>query len=309
MKTPRIAATALACISLFANSLPAQDVTKRIEQSHQAHSLSITNSFGKVEVQSHGGDRIDVVVEISVSGNPKLSSQKWLDQVTIVTTEKDGKVELITKSYLGNQKGVKNFSVNYTVRMPENTHISVRNSFGNTSIARSTGTVDVNQQHGSCYIGEALGKDNQIKVTFGSLTGNTIAHADINVQHGSTTLQSVSHASLKQQFGSVKLTQVSGEVRINATHGSVRIEEVTPATTLLDLVSQFGSVELEKVPERGFRIDLEGQFTSFKWPDHFDVREKNEASVHNASYALESDKGPTPSRIKINASHGSVRIR
>jgi hypothetical protein len=279
---------------------------KTVEKSFSATTLAITNSFGDVNITTHGGSNIEMTVVITVNNEKPADAAKQLNDINIQVKEAGGRVDVITKNEVKQTKGCNSFRIDYSVKMPESTNLIVKNSFGNTTIASVKGNLDVKQQHGDCYVGSVTGATNKIKVMFGRFNGALITNADVDVQHGNSTLSKLKNVNFKQQFGTLKVTEIEGELRVNASHGAFKVETVLPGLTLLDVTSQFGAVELSNVPKEGYRIDLDGSFTSFKYASTFTVIE-TEKDITSESHSLQS-KGGGEKLIKINASHGSVKV-
>ncbi len=303
MKTKIATLVMLALASMV--QLRAQE-EKTVQKSFAASTLSINNSFGDVDVTTYVGSKIEMTVVISVTSSSKSSPAKELDKINIEVKEIGNRVDVSTKNEISNQKGVREFRIDYTVKMPENTNLIVKNSFGNTTVARVKGTLEIRQQHGDCYVGEAIGANNTIKVQFGRLNGGAISNADVDVQHGNSTIASFNNVEARQQFGNMKVGELQGVIKVNASHGSFKSDRVLPALTRLTIESQFGAVELSEVPKQGYRIDLSGSFSTFKWPDHMKVIE-SEKEITSASYQIQSQNGGEK-LIDIHASHGSVKI-
>ncbi len=292
---------------LLGSAFGAQAQSERtVEKSFVATTLSISNSFGDVNITTHGGSKIEMTVVITVNNEKPSEAAKQLDDINISVKESGGRVDVVTKNEIKQTKGCNSFRINYTVKMPESTNLIVKNSFGNTTIASVKGSLDVKQQHGDCYIGSATGQNNKIQVQFGRLNGALITNADVDVQHGNSTLSKLKNVSFKQQFGTLKVTEIEGEVRVNTSHGAFKVENVLPGLNLLNVTSQFGAVELANVPKDGYRIDLDGSFSTFKYSSAFTVIE-SEKDFNDESYSLQG-KGVGEKLIKINASHGSVKV-
>lgn len=295
----------LAAFIAMASAAAAQ-TNKTIEKVASAQTLSIQNSFGDVNVHTHAGKNIEVTVEITVSNTGKDPS-KLLEMIDVEVKETPGKLELITRNKITNQKGQNQFSIDYTVRMPEPTNLYIKNSFGNTTIAKVSGTLNINQQHGDCYVASASGNANDIHVQFGRLNGASIANGNVEVQHGATTIARLSNITVRQEFGALRITEVKGKMTVDASHGSVKIDNVLPELTSMDVRSQFGSVEIGNVPQQGYRIDFDGDFTTFKYPAYMKAVEVNK-DMTSESYKLQCNGAEPEKVIKVRASHGSVKI-
>ena len=101
---------------------------KTVQKSFTASTLSITNSFGDVDVTTYAGTKIEMTVVICLTSSSKTNSLKELEKINIEVKETGSRVDVVTKNEINNQKGVREFRIDYTVKMPENTNVIVKNS-------------------------------------------------------------------------------------------------------------------------------------------------------------------------------------
>ncbi|MEP7255406.1 MAG: hypothetical protein ABI666_06495, partial [Ferruginibacter sp.] len=163
--------------------------------------LNIQNSFGSVEVHVWDKNEIKVDVDIEVSANTDAYAQKMLDRIS-VTDEKNGR-EISFKTDMkdmNNSKGDNNKSsmeINYSISMPANNPLTVKNEFGSTTIPDYRGEVDLTSK-------------------FGSLTtGNLASIKNIHVEFGKANLTNITSAPVTIKFSKAVIAKLSGDIKLN----------------------------------------------------------------------------------------------
>ncbi|MBK9483907.1 MAG: hypothetical protein IPO01_01400 [Chitinophagaceae bacterium] len=161
--------------------------------------LNIQNSFGSVKVTTWDRNEIKVDVDIEVSANSETLAQKILDRITIAD-EKTGKgISFETKMKdINNSKDEKSsMSINYSISMPSNNALTVKNEFGATTIPDFRGEVDLTSK-------------------FGSLTtGNLSSIKSIHVEFGKANLTNITSAPVTIKFSKAVISKLSGAVKMN----------------------------------------------------------------------------------------------
>ncbi len=133
--------------------------------------LKLSNSFGDMKIESYGGDIIDVNVTIILELKNDKNKEELFDKVKIEATESGNRVSVRTVNDLNGGRDVKKFEINYYVKVPEGLDVEVHNSFGHVTVNGVVGNMEVDVQHGDCYIAKAGSGRNNLRVSFGDLRG------------------------------------------------------------------------------------------------------------------------------------------
>lgn len=288
----------------FAITKPALDKKKVIVKTFPLTSnqkVSITNQFGKVEVNNW--ERKEVKIEVTIITNAKDDelAQMILDEITIKETANadisfETKINAnrgVDKARRGKNNISSSMQINYKVFMPASNPLYVKNSFGDTFINDRTGATQLFQSYGSLVTG-TLSQLKDVKVEFGKLISEGIYASQIH--------SSYSDVNVKNLAGDVKSDfQFCGKLQLGL---SKNIENLLIDASYSDL--------LLLLPEKlnaSFLIktsygDLKNR-SAIKLTD--ETQEKKFTPVFNRTYTGKSGNGAAI--IQIKNSYGDVNIR
>jgi hypothetical protein len=280
---------------------------KRSFETANSPQLSITNSFGDITIKKHNNKIIDVLVEINIVPKRTKDMEKIKDRVRIDIKEVGDLIELTTIVDL-NGISTEGVEIDYTVSMPANTALLVRNQFGNVWIEGTESNVYARVQHGDFFCGDIGGADNSIKVQFGELRLETIKDAELEIQHGDFHANRLKDVELEVQFSDVEIDRVEGDVDIDVQHSDLEIGVVAIELRKLDIDAQFSDVEITSGLWSVFYMELEGSFSDFSFPSLFKdwiVYESKE--INSVEYQI-NDRDTSGGRIIIDADHSDVDL-
>lgn len=270
--------------------------------------LSIKNSFGDIKVEEFSGSKIEVNVEIIVEAKNDKNTKEYLSKIYIEAKEEGNNVFLKTVNELKGMK-VKNFQINYDVRIPKNTNVKITNSFGDVKIQSISGSVNLTVQHGDCFVAKSDGDDNVLKVDFGDI--RVIESGDIQIvsKHGDVTIGKIDRLKLANQFGDSKIQELNGSADINVLHGDLSIEKVGSKVEYMNIDTQFGDIEIEGLDGMDFKINFDGSFSDFDFDDDWRV-ELSKKDYNVEGYVLHTnDSGATGTKsLRIKAQHSDVDL-
>ncbi len=228
--------------------------TKAVNKSYNVSSadkLDIQNSFGSVKVITWDRNEIKVDVDIEVSANTEALTQKMIDRISVNDGQNGREISFRTvikdvkNGY--NSKGEKStMHINYSISMPANNPLTVKNEFGATTIPDYRGEVELTSK-------------------FGSLTtGNLSNIKNIQVEFGKADLANISGAPVTIKFSSAVISKLSGTVKMNLEFcSSVRLN-LDNNLTNLDLKTSYSTVNLKPIGDLPASYNIFTSFGSFK---------------------------------------------
>lgn len=262
--------------------------------------LNIQNSFGSVEVHVWDKNEIKVDVDIEVSANTDAYAQKMIDRIS-VTDERNGK-EISFKTDMKDihdSKGDNNKStmqINYSISMPANNPLTVKNEFGSTTIPDFRGEVDLTSK-------------------FGSLTtGNLSSIKGIHVEFGKANLTNITSAPVTIKFSKAVISKLSGDIKMNLEFCSNVRLNLDNNLTSLDLKTSYSTVNLKPLGSLPASYNISTSFGSFK--NTSDVKfnssedDKNDDNKYSPrfdnEYSGKSGSGNIP--VKVKSSFGKIIV-
>lgn len=275
-------------------------------------SLSIRNSFGDIDVESHDGDMIEVEITITVETKNNKDVQEYLEKIKIDVTESGNEVSLKTINNINGGNKVRKFSIDYDVQVPSGTDLKIRNTFGDLTIEDVDGHLDINVQHGDAFIGTSSytgDRVNELNVQFGDLKVEQIHISEINVQHGDFLIGSSHGGDVDLMFGEGSIGLLSGKVNIDVGHSDMDIDDLGKDIESILTKLQFSDFRIGGVSDGDFKLELEGNFTDFDWEGTYQVQSRDKG-MNSESFILFSDEPSDNSKlIRIRGSHSDVNIK
>lgn len=270
--------------------------TKAVNRSYNVSAsdkLNIENSFGSVKVTTWDRNEIKVDVAIEVSANTESLAQKMLDRITVSDGKSGSEISFKTSMKdVNNSKGEKSsMEINYTISMPANNGLTVKNDFGSTVIPDFRGEVDLTSK-------------------FGSLTtGNLSSIKNIHVEFGKANLANITSAPVTIKFSKAVISKLSGSIKLNLEFCSNVRLNLDNSLTSLDLKTSYSTVNLKPMGGLQASYNIFTSFGSFK--NTSDVRfSSNEEDGDNHGpkfdyeYSGKSGSGSVP--VKVKSSFGKI---
>lgn len=305
--------------------------------------LDIENKFGKVHVNTWDKNEISVEIVMIARANSDDRAQRLLDLIDVKINQSANLIGFKTQLESINSKGKQGFEVNYTVSMPKNNPLRLKNSFGDAYVANLSGQADLNVEYGSLKTDDLSGNNNTVRVSFGSGDLSSLRSGKLDVEYSKLTLGSSETLDLKSNFSDIKIERVKdlairvkygnaklgtvGNVQGSSSFSPFRIRELGDK---LDMhVQHGGNFEVDKIAKDFKSINLDGSFSSFElnFEDNaafnfdvdldfgsvrldneqiqFSLKEKKNTSIH---YIGKVGKANSDANVKIRAQYGDVRF-
>ena len=123
-------------------TLSAQKITKEFHKEYAAGTntaLEINNRYGDVVIQSSDKDQVVIDVKVTIEYPNKEKAEKLLSYIDVRFSEGDNLVSAKTLiddkfNFTGWGGGSRSFSIDYDIRMPLGTALTLSNKYGNTDI-------------------------------------------------------------------------------------------------------------------------------------------------------------------------------
>ena len=310
--------TAFLVITLLSIStaLFAQEVTKEFYREftpRPATTLDINSRYGNVVIESWDRNLIVIEAKLKVSNprNNREHAEYTLNRVNVEFSESGNVIKVSTK-YDSDFNPIRrnlvssynnSISVDYNIKMPVSTNLTLVNSYGNTTINELSGLVNINISYGNLAVNKLTrgneSPQNNISLRYGNgniteagrLTLNTSYVGSLNISKCTTVLLESKYSKLN--FGEV--SSITGESR----YDNIQIGSITN----LDLDSRYTKTNIRTLTN-SLKLEIGyGSFTADNITTGFESLEVNTryapvklGIADNASYQL-----------NVNARYGGIR--
>ncbi|MDH5609300.1 MAG: hypothetical protein OEY56_07450 [Cyclobacteriaceae bacterium] len=339
----------MALLFLFALNGQARqmtEATKVINKTYKvtaATGLSIRNSYGNVHVNTWEKAEFSIKVDVIARAGSEEKAHRILDQITIDINESGAEIAFLTQLDKVATRSNEEMEINYTVFMPIENPLRIKNSFGDMYVDNRRGESNLEIAYGSLKAGE-LTNSNQLKVSFGSADILRIEKGEAIFKYSKISIESAGTLKLGQHFSEVELEEVgtldlesrfgsvwlgkSGRIDADVEHSKFEIGELNQSLQmdaafvsnfkigllrkefeLVDITGKYGSYNLNL--ESGVRSLFEGTFRFADLRDseglidfNYKIRDMN-----LNEYKGRIGAGNTSKLIRISSSYGDCKIR
>ncbi len=342
-KITYIHALMLVAIAANAQVERSKEISKSFDVT-ASNTLSITNKYGDVHINTWDQNVIEVKVTITAIKRSELRAQDALDKVRIDFEESSSEIEVETKIDGGfNNRNGEKLTIDYIVNMPKSNNLNIRHSYGTLFMDDLAGEVNIKMSYGNMKIGSLTG-DTKIKLVYGNgeidkmgdgelsigysnLNLDEVGDVEISNQYSNIDIQKVRDISYTNKYGNLSIEDVNslkgsskyGKVSIDKlyntlvlemAHGSgVNVRWISKEFNWIDIDSSYASSTLKF--EKGFSAELEGLFKycNLKYDsDDFDFSYIDKGNTSSEYKGKIGAGAKSNSKIRLRSDYGNIRI-
>lgn len=276
----------------------------------KSDALEVDNQFGLVKVNLWNKEEIKVEIVVTANAPSDSRAAEYLGSVNIDEKRAKNLISIITRidrsQFGGNgwnkSKGDKNFiQIDYTIYMPKENALTVRNKFGNTDIPAFHAPLTVDSKHGNFMATLLENPDNVIDVQFGNARIGKMDGGKLDCQYSNVKVDQAKKVLLSNKFGELTIGDVvnldaaidysgakigtirgTGKIRLNYS-GNFAIDALTNSAQNLDIQAQYSSVVL---PAEANQFNVSVTYGKFSYPSG------------NVNFSMQPDKEGRPDKIK-----------
>lgn len=176
---------------------------KTISKTYPAsgNNLSISNSFGNVEIIAWDKNEIKVDIHIEASSTSEENATTIFNNISVSDSKSGNEIRFKTKIDNDDNKNCRNckssMNIDYQVHLPVSVALDIENSFGNTTLPDYSGTISVSNK-------------------FGKLNTGSLANVkDITVEFGEADIKSIANIDATFKFSKISIGNLSGKNKIH----------------------------------------------------------------------------------------------
>jgi len=318
-------------ISLFIISftLSAQEVTKEFHKEFTAGAnttLEISNRYGDVVIQSWDKDQIVIDVKVTVELPNKEKAEKLLSYIDVQFSEGNNLISAKTViddkfNFTGWGMSSKKFSIDYNVKMPVGTALTLSNKYGNTDLDELHGLVNLDIRYGNLTAGKLTRGNvkplNRINLAYGKGTIDEAGWLDLTVRYvGNMDITKSQAILLDSKYSKLSLGETSSVVG-ESKYDNIRIESINnlvlengytetnigELTKKLSYSGSYGSFSIDKIPAGFESIDVETHYMGVRLGIEESANYKLDAKVSYGGLKYNEDNFKNQRRIVENNSN------
>jgi hypothetical protein len=337
-------------------SLMAQETTKELHKEYQAGpntTLDIDNKYGDVVVQSWEKDQIIIDVKIIVELPNKEKAEKLINYINVEFSEGDDIISAKTIidndfNFTGWGGDSKRFSIDYNIKMPAGTALTLANKYGNTDINELHGLVNLDIKYGNLTAGK-LTRGNvkplsSLNLAYGKGTIDEAGWLDLTIRYTGNFEISKSQALLldskysklmlgetssivgESKYDNIRITKINNlvlengycdvnvgelvkKLTYNGSYGSFSVESIPAGFETLSTDTKYLGVKLGISEAASYKIDAKITYGGLKYNEEKFTNQRR--IVENNSTEISGiigDEQSPESKVSIRSSYGTVKL-
>lgn len=288
-KKLKILWTCLALLVLVSASAQTtlQVATKHLEKEFDGiHTVIIDAEKADIEIVVWNKPKVQLSMDLSAKHPEKSSAAKDLYFLKSGVDAKNGQLRLRNYILLGqkDKKPESNFKAKYVLKIPENTDLQIKNSFGKIYHSGETKKLSITAEFCTISLNHIKGFS-KIQTKYGEL--------NIDGIEGNT--------GIKTERSNLTIKNFSGVFSIDTYYGEIQL--VSPREVQnLTLNGDKSDIQLKQIPTRKYKINLSTNFGQIHIPTEFGtpIKVKNTEQVFYNSAEKSS--------IKITNKSGNITL-
>ncbi len=336
--------------------LSGEEVTKEFHKEYTAGAnttLEISNKYGDVNIQSWDKDQVVIDVKITVELPSKEKAEKLLGYLDVQFDEGENKISAKTVidekfNFTGWGNESRKFSIDYEVKMPVGTALTLSNRYGDTDINELHGLMNIDIKYGNLTAGK-LTRGNvkplsKINLAYGKGTIEETGWLDITARYvgvieitksqallidtkysklslgeassvvgeskyDNIRIESIKNLVLENGYTETNIGELTKKLNYQGSYGSFTIERVAADFESINVETHYMGVRLGIDESASYKLEAKVSYGGLKYnEDNF----KNERRiVENNSNEVTGNVGKEESptaTVNVVASYGSVKL-
>jgi hypothetical protein len=298
--------------------------------------LMVDNQFGQVKVNLWSKEEIKVEIIVTANAPTDERAGEYLNSVSIDEKRVKNQISLTTninRSQFGNngwnnKKGEKNFiRIDYTVYMPKENALIVRNKFGDTDIPSFHAPLTIDSRYGNFVANVLDNPENTIDVKYGSAKIGKMDGGKLEFQYSNLKLDQAKKLFLSNKFGDLSIGDVtnldadidysgakigtmrgSGKIKLNYS-GNFKIDELSNSAQNVDIQAAYSSVVL---PAEANQFNVTITYGNFSYPSsnvNFSQQPSKEDRGHKSKQYQGKVGAGSGTKITVNSKFGDVKLK
>ena len=301
--------------------------------------LMVDNQYGEVKVNLWGKNEIKVEVVITAIAPSESQVSEYLSSIRIGESRLKNLISLRTtidknnfaRSGWSNMKwkaGEKNFiQIDYTIYMPKENELVVKNQFGDTNIPSFEAPLTINSRHGNFNANVLGNAQNVINSQFGQVKIGKMEGGNMECENSDLKVDKVRTLMLNIKSGELSIGDVNdlttninyskaiigklrgtGKIRLNYTN-NFRMEELPSSEENLNIHAEFSSVTLP-AESNSFNVTVTNGDFSFPTNVNFSKQPSGESKSPNQSRQYQGKIGTgSGAKITVFSNFGDVKLK
>ena len=272
-------------VFLLSLTLSGQEVTKEFHEKYTAGAattLQISNKYGEVNIDSWDEDQVVIDVKVTVELPNREKAEKLLDYISVEFSQSgdviSAKTVIDDRFNFSGWGSSRRFSIDYTVRMPVESALTLSNRYGNSEIDELRGLANLDIKYGNITIGTLTRGNkkpiNKLNIAYGKGEIEEAGWIDLIIRYtGSMEINKSQAILLDSRYSKLTLGETSSLVG-ESKYDKMNIESINnlvlengytevnigTLTKKLEYNGSYGSFSINRIPAGFESISVETKY-------------------------------------------------
>ncbi|MDY8138304.1 hypothetical protein [Aquimarina sp. 2201CG5-10] len=213
------------CLCSGTHLLAQERVSKKIEKSFDftnAGKLKLENKYGNIKINGWDQNEIAVTIDIVVTKKDKDDAKELLERIKPFINKASNSLIIFLNieeksnnffSRMLNKANPFDFDkgsvqIDYTIHLPLNATVQVKNKFGDIIINDWNGKLKANLHHGDMYINNDL-TDAAIEMKFGKLQTKSITYGDLQLKNSELDIETIKDLKINSNGSTIAINNIA----------------------------------------------------------------------------------------------------
>jgi hypothetical protein len=346
----------LAALLLLSVSLNGQEVTRSFHKEYKADAkttLSITNRYGDIGIESWANNQIVIDVKVVVELPDRSRAEKLISYIDVQFNESENSVSARTViddkfNFSGWGGGTRRFRIDYTIKMPASSNLTLVNRYGDTEIDELAGQVNIDIKYGD-LTADKLTRGNEkplskINMAYGKASIDQAGWLDLYLRYsnpfeidksqallvdsrysklilgetssvvgesryGNLEIQKVKNLVLNVGYIPVNVGELTGKLNLQGSYGSLSVEKIPAGFESLEADVSYMGVRLGIDESASYNLDAHSSYGSIKFNEEKFKHEKHIVENNSTTVTgIVGSEAAPTSKVKISASYGQIKL-
>jgi hypothetical protein len=318
--------------------------------------LSVTNKYGDMNITNWEKDVVSIDVTVTVDHSKEEKARELLDDILIHFSQQGNTIKAETEFDKGfNRSGgifdfdsdTKEFSIDYTIKMPRYLNIELENKYGDVFINEVTGRADIAVKYGNlkankilrdnskplshvylAYSNGDIQEVNWLKLTlkytpdqceigkskalialtkYSKLEVGESSSLVCESKYDDYRIGTLSNLVVEAKYTDFKVNRVNKQIDLESKYGDFDVNTVPRDFKKIKIDNSYGQIDIGIDSDASYRLEGEAQYTSIDYPDTGRVNRIEKNTEVRVSGIVGNESNPK-SVVEVDTRYGKVDL-
>ena len=307
----------------------------------------IQHKLGNIIISNWNKDSISVKLIVKIKSRKKEIADKYLKSISSRIIQNMDSISIVTlfNEEWKNHKKI-DFEITYLIQSPAYLNYDISNKWGDLSLAKATGKLNIHLHHGKLTAQELRFSNNQelnqIKLDYSTAQINYCNYASIDIKYGdfklnegkalkldaiyttvnidklqaiyfsgkygSFSLDTAEIVNIDAKYLSANIQYLNRKLISKIRYGGLHVDNISPFFSTIDIEASFGNTQLLIHPDAVYKINAEIEHGSLDLPKKANIDRNVTNKGESTTEIIGPLSKPRTGEVNIDVDYGNVKL-